>query len=826
MKKAVQTLMSSGVMDLSPDVLQKLAALHPQPKEAVPACPAEAPRLSVIADDILDVSIRKICNGSAPGASGWSAEHLKVLVSDQVCREGIKHILMHIINNNVDERTRQILIAGILVAVAKDSSAMPDPRPIAMGEVFYKLAGVYVLELMLKHFPEIFPDIQLGVGAPGGSERAIHALNALCSLHDTALLICTDFKNAYNSKSRAGIARSLYGTPSTSACWRIFDLAYSSPSALLLYDKQGQLVEVLSSQEGVRQGDPLSSFYFSISAQPLYKRSTQGTSTTAKAVIDDLNLIGPAASVFSSFDKLRSQCGPSSDLVLQVPKCFAVWPHASDPPPDVVDGCRTRDLRLIRGWHPVLGAPVGDLRSYASEVQAWIAKEVNSHDAFFANLSHKALSCQNSTKILRSCGLPRLNYLARTVPRTLFLAAAAAFDKKILSSYLNKMQIHEDDLTAVGLAQLQLPINLAGVGLRPYTFSCSAAFLASFLQVLPDVLPLFDNDINTLARKCNFLLSEAATCLKEVRSHAHGLLDSNSDLPPTLLECIRKYANEAPAQLQRKIVREMENALYRNVSTLPATSATDRARLRSASMPHAGDWLRADAKCPEHQMNDTHYATASKILLNAHPPSAGRCRCGAEVSSDSHYLQCTALVPTAATARHNDILRVIEIHSGRFKVEATVSRKEISLSDCRDDDNDHELIPDAEFSFPHPHGTVLIDVSVTHPAAPSHVHLSSPAASRETDKNRKYRAAAAQQRARFIPFVMETHGAYGPSADRLLSIIAEQEDHLGFRPAIFEEMLPTTHVKVSLSTALQRGNAAMIAMGQAMNARTVGPRRQ
>ena len=47
-------------------------------------------------------------------------------------------------------------------------------RPIAVSEVFYRLACIYALELVRDVLPDVFEPIQLGVGSVGGSERAVH----------------------------------------------------------------------------------------------------------------------------------------------------------------------------------------------------------------------------------------------------------------------------------------------------------------------------------------------------------------------------------------------------------------------------------------------------------------------------------------------------------------------------------------------------------------------------------------------------------------------------------------------------------------------------
>lgn len=56
----------------------------------------------------------------------------------------------------------------------------------------------------------------------------------------------------------------------TEPIWRMFHWAYSTPSHLLVYDRN-RLHTTLQSREGVRQGDPFAAFGFALGVQQLYE---------------------------------------------------------------------------------------------------------------------------------------------------------------------------------------------------------------------------------------------------------------------------------------------------------------------------------------------------------------------------------------------------------------------------------------------------------------------------------------------------------------------------------------------------------------------------
>src|SRR5207302_1407677 len=115
-------------------------------------------------------------------------------------------------------------------------------------EVLYKIAGMYVLQLV--NMTKVFPSIQLGCGVRGGPERAVHVIRSGIQSGDS-VLASLDFRNAFNARRRHRIATELYANEDTSSCWKLFDCAYRSPSALIVYDGM-HLKDLYGSCEGVR----------------------------------------------------------------------------------------------------------------------------------------------------------------------------------------------------------------------------------------------------------------------------------------------------------------------------------------------------------------------------------------------------------------------------------------------------------------------------------------------------------------------------------------------------------------------------------------------
>ena len=122
-------------------MIDSLKALHPQASEEVPELPENAPKIR--ADpDLLQRALKRLANGAAPAGSGWTGELLQSLAADTDCYVGIECIVNDILNGDLSSELRDVILASVLVVAAKSSGGV---RPIAMGEVFYKLAGLYAL---------------------------------------------------------------------------------------------------------------------------------------------------------------------------------------------------------------------------------------------------------------------------------------------------------------------------------------------------------------------------------------------------------------------------------------------------------------------------------------------------------------------------------------------------------------------------------------------------------------------------------------------------------------------------------------------------------
>lgn len=260
----------------------------------------------------------------------------------------------------------------------------------------------------------------------------------------------------------------------------------------------------------------------------------------------------------------------------------------------------------------------------------------------------------------------------------------------------------------------------------------------------------------------------------------------------------------ASAGLQRLLVAEMENARAKRLLEEAEGDPLRISRLTGIRAKLAGTWLTILPTSPALSLKDNHFRVAARLRLGLPPQDdlPRRCCCRAPLPSDPmHFLSCNLLKPMT-TFRHDAIVRILAMLAR--KAGATCYVEPRFCEGIRPDI--HIVFPSTKF---------LVDVSVVHPAAPtyaprSHIPLFS-ALCRERDKTTKFAKLASEEKAQFVPFVLETFGGWGRQATKLISDIASL--------AVESKSISVTGDDVRgdmvrvIAIALQAGNSSVLLNG-------------
>ena len=364
-RRAAQALDSTTAMAdcTDPSVQAQLRQLHPPfaPNTALPQLPDDAPTIHLEDSGVLTNLLRRSDNGARGGPSGWGGNMIAVLADFPKCRIGLLRLLQDIINGNIPVSVQPHLLACRLVASNK---AHPSTgiRPIAVGEVFYRLAAIAAVHRVVNTASTLLQPHQYGVGVPGGCERIVHSLQH--RLLDTDVLtaaLTVDINNAFNCCDRSRLLDKLHNTPELAAVWRITHLAYATSSPLLLQRCNGQSID---SANGIRQGDPLSSLLFCLYMQDTLIDIAQRCHVTHYAFIDDLHMEGAPADVMQAFERLQILL-PALSLSINTAKSQLLYFHNATHPlsADILDTLRTHAHTQHRCGAALCSRPRCDYRS-------------------------------------------------------------------------------------------------------------------------------------------------------------------------------------------------------------------------------------------------------------------------------------------------------------------------------------------------------------------------------------------------------------------------------------------------------------------------------
>lgn len=531
LSRATKALLQSPSVPINNDIIHQLRALHPAPvrSESFSELPqgGAIPIVSIEEELLFQLLKSRVDNGSSPGPSGWSGSHLQLIASrgSKHTRTGLCLLIQDICNGRFRGAVRERLLSCTLAPIWK-RGANSGIRPIAMGEVMYKLAAHYCMAQVEVHLPKLFPRIQFGVKRAGGSEAAAQLVRATLEearvRDSTSIALATDFKNAFNLMSRVSAWEKLLSTPETEAIWRMFRWAYSVSSPLLVFDRD-ELHTVLRSAEGTRQGDPFSAFTFALCMQQMYETAIHALPNChGIAVLDDFTLIGPASDVFQAFDRL-CESAPSYNMQLQVAKCKVLYDSDSTTINEstralIHTGCAERHLEVTTKMEAL-----GVMHGSDEMVSEHALETMESHALLFARIAHPAMPVQIGYQLLRFCAQPRLSFLARTVRPDLLEDAATAFDAMMVRCFMRLTQIDERAKSSLEPAltrdavdvRISLPIRMGGMGLRPVTRYHHSAYFSSLAASLPAIYAAFP-DLDVDATNISSQLEE---CRLEMKKH-------------------------------------------------------------------------------------------------------------------------------------------------------------------------------------------------------------------------------------------------------------------------------------------------------------------
>jgi hypothetical protein len=815
-RKAAQALHSTTAMaDLTdPAVQRTLAQLHPPlPNGAViPRLPSNSPH--VILQDDIDVRrlIRSSNNGSSAGPSGWGGNMLSCLVHSALCRGGIIALLKDISNGHLPEEARQLLLASRLVGLAKPDNGV---RPIAIGELFYRLAAVSAARKATPEAAALLTPHQYGLGVAGGAEQLLHSLqHTLTDKSSRLAALKIDISNAFNSCNRAQLLQQLYSTRELSAIYRIVDFAYSAPTTLILQRTGGQTIQ---STNGVRQGDPLSTLLFCLHMRNIYAQVAQKAAVSVYAYVDDLHVVGEPAEVIKALTAIKSALQAAS-LTCNTAKSHFAWFHDDDAPLQsrVKRSLAEDDVTVHYDWMEVVGAAIGRDEK-AIEEGLWEVTDSSKYAAFFRRLQLDELPVPSAMLLLHNCMVPQLNYLLRCTPPPCIESLAQQFDERMLESAADKLDLTEEERNDDTASCLQARLKEGGFGLTSATLTSAGAYLGSVAAAHSTAaLARYSSDNNPLPSD-SLLHGWLELSTRHVVTRTPH---SSEHLPTSAASFFQFYANSrssAPSTLQRTLNTQASQHRF-DASFDTAKEKGDRqlAHLKSITAPHAWVWKTVMPISSALILRDQQYRVAARLNLGLDPvkdmdvpDKCHACNKSGVFNNDHwHRLSCKAGGGAGINHRHHAVNNAL--YEAALLLGGQAAKEVKGLA------GNSRLRPDLQMVF---HGEHLLsDVMITHPLAPSQLHRTArgrplaQSTQRAQAKHIKYREVARQHRAIFLPFVAETYGGLTPAAVQLVERMARAGQQ---QVTMWTDNEVKQHIMAHVAIAIQRFTAMTVLAGDA-----------
>ena len=248
------------------DVLnEKHPTKRPASRDALVTTTEQPPEVHpVLFESLTAASIRSAAlrTAGSAGPSGIDAAGWRRLCcsfhkdSNDLCA-AIAAFARRICTTYVDPDGIQAFVACRLLPLNKN----PGVRPIGVCEVVRRIVGKAVLSVIGKDIAQAAGPLQLCAGHTAGCEAAVHAMRKVFSDVSTDAVILVDAANAFNNLNRqVALVNIQYLCPPIAV---ILINCYRSDIRLFVEK------DVIMSQEGTTQGDPLAMAFFALASVPL-----------------------------------------------------------------------------------------------------------------------------------------------------------------------------------------------------------------------------------------------------------------------------------------------------------------------------------------------------------------------------------------------------------------------------------------------------------------------------------------------------------------------------------------------------------------------------
>ena len=475
----------------------------------------------MIFDGLTGEKIRKTilrCSGSA-GPSGMDVAAWQRLctafrgASTDLCNS-IAAVGRKLCTEELGGESLSAYVACRLIALDKS----PGVRPIGVAEVLRRIIGKAIMSIVKVDVQQAAGHQHLCAGQGAGVDAAIHALRKVFDCDNVEGVLLVDASNAFNRLNRKVALHNVKVL--CPAIHTALQNTYQRPAELYV-DHQ-----VLLSEEGVTQGDPLSMAFYALATVPLAQRCKVDLSGEAWFA-DDAAGSSTILILRNWWDKLV-QYGPAYGYFVNGSKTWLVVKEQHLTAAKAIFA--NTEVQVSSEGHPHLGAPLGS----QTFVNDFVSHKVNKWVKQLAALSTIAETDPQAAYCAYVHGFQSSwTHLARTTPGTgnFFEPLEAVIRNSFIPALIGQQP---DNLTRDLFA---LPPRFGGLGLRNPVKSALDEFHSSLQLSANLVVALLPND-QTTEELVSSAMSRPRLHQQRQKMQAEATKVIAQELPPDLRRCV------------------------------------------------------------------------------------------------------------------------------------------------------------------------------------------------------------------------------------------------------------------------------------------------